>query len=406
MAISIKKNRNIPINIGLILIAQLIPITFIGIDLSELGLEWNFQNALDIYKSQRVYLFSSLATPLFFLIIKIQYNKLHKQKNFFENVLNGLPELVSVFDLNYVLNFKNASFLDYELPDKIENLVKENSNKLFFNYSFKSLNRNMHFLGTVTHFENGHILILKDITEVKESELIIQEQEKQLSRSSQLASLGEMASGIAHEINNPLGVIIANIEIIRKLLKDPNGKIEKCLDTINKMVTRMSGIIKAMKKLSRIEGADHEIIDLEDLFTDVMNISQINIKKYEVKTDYNLEEFKNKRVLGSNVQLSQVFINLINNACHAIESYDEKWIRIKIFEDENQFNIIFSNSGPQIPDHIQDKIFEPFFTTKEPGKGTGLGLSLSKTILEAHKGKLRLNKEALSPEFIVEIPKQ
>ncbi len=400
-----KINHFIPLILVLTALGQLVPLSFIGLDLSELQMEWTLQNAFEVYNSQRIYLFSSIATPLVFILLAYQVLKIKNQKLFFQNILNGLPELVIVLNKNLEVLFKNASFLNYNLELSIKDLFNQYMHKPFFEISLSVDDEKVYFLGSFSHFDNGHILILKDVTELKRSETIIKEQEKQISRSGQLASLGEMASGIAHEINNPLGVIVANVEIIRMLLPEGTEKIKKCLETIDRMIGRMTGIIKAMKRLSRIDNEDSvEKINLEELFSDVMSICQITIKKYEVDLTFSIDDFKGKFVSGSTVQLSQVFINLINNACHAVEILEEKWLKIEIHEENKVFKIFLTNSGPQIPKEIQQKIFQPFFTTKDPGKGTGLGLSLSKSILELHKGNLILDGENDSPRFIVELP--
>ncbi len=395
-------SNKIFIFLSLIIVGQVVPLSFIILDLSELGLEWNAVNALEIYHSQLIYLFSSVATPIFLIILSFQILKIREQKYFFYNVLNGIQELIVVFDQEMKEKFKNQAFLKFGHPEiSIEIIQKYKDNQ-----TFEWKVENVHFLGTISKFQDGKILILKDVSEIKKIEQTVKDQEKQITRSSQLASLGEMASGIAHEINNPLGVIVANIEILRVLLIDPNESINKSLDTIDRMVTRMTGIIKAMKKLSRIDNIDvREKIHLSELFSDVLSISQINIKKLEIGFEYDESTFNNKFVWGSSVQLSQVFINLITNACHAIELLEDRWIKIHLLESDSFYEIFVTNSGPQIPEEINQRIFQPFFTTKDPGKGTGLGLSLSKNIIEMHKGTIALDLSSSTPRFSIKLPK-
>ncbi len=395
-------SNKIFIFITLLFLGQTVPLSFIILDLSELGLDWTVTNALEIYNSQLIYLFSSLATPIFLIILTFQILKIREQKYFFYNVLNGIQELIVVFDQELREKFKNQAFIEFRHPEislQVINKYKENQN---FEWSVGDFQ----FLGSISKFQEGKILILKDITEIKKIEQTVKDQEKQITRSSQLASLGEMASGIAHEINNPLGVIVANVEILRVLLNDPSESIKKSLNTIDRMVSRMTGIIKAMKKLSRIDNIDvREKIHLSELFSDVLSISQINIKKLEIELEYDESVFNDKFVFGSSVQLSQVFINLITNACHATEHLEERWIKLQLQESDSFYEILVTNSGPQIPEEIQQKIFQPFFTTKDPGKGTGLGLSLSKNIIEMHKGHLTLDLNSANPRFSIQLPK-
>lgn len=391
----------------LVFLGQIVPLIFIVLDLTELGMDWNLSNAKQIYQSQRIYLFSSIATPLFYILLMIQWLKIKAQREFFFNVLNGFHDLIVVFDKNRNVVFTNTAFKHSSVPIELDKILQAKSNEKIFSWTVNTDLEPVHLLGSFNNLKDQTLLYLKNITELRLSEEKIKEQERQIQRSGQLATLGELSSGIAHEINNPLGVIIAHIEIIRNLLEEPTEKVTMCLDTIDRMVLRMTGIIKAMKRLSRVDsGEGLEKINLEELFEDVINLSQMNLNKLGVNPEIDLSKFKNRFISGSSVQLSQVLINLLTNACHAIEELEEKWIRIDLKEDQMNFYIEFSNAGPPIPEQIQEKIFQPFFTTKGPGKGTGLGLSLSKNILELHKGNLVLATASEHPTFIVTLPKQ
>ena len=127
------------------------------------------------------------------------------------------------------------------------------------------------------------------------------------------------------------------------------------------------------------------------------------IKIKQIKIEHNIDP--NLQVLVKPTQLSQVFMNLINNSIDAIENLPDPWIKIESEVTPDQYIMIrFTDSGNGIPHHIVEKIMQPFFTTKEIGKGTGLGLSISKGIIEEHKGQFSYDENALNTTFEIKIP--
>lgn len=392
-----------------ILLGQLAPAMFILLDLSELGLKWSITNAFDIYTSQKIYAFTSLVFPLFLILILLFYTRTKNQKVFYQSILDGAQEMVVVFNAQRSRIYSNAAFDKSGLGVQFLEGIDENLMPLNFEVEKIIGGQPKSFLCSVTRSENRleTTAIIKDITILKLNAQKIKEQEESILRSSQLASLGEISSGIAHEINNPLGVIIGNTEILRSQLEFPPPLVLRSLDTIDRMSLRISGIIKAMKNLSRkSELTAVEEIELATIMEDISNLSYPNLKKLDIDFGLDIHKFKGKFITGSTVQISQVMLNLISNATHATENLDDKWITVRLEEDTDFYKIIVQNAGPQIPKELQDKIFQPFFTTKSPGSGTGLGLSLSKTIAEIHKGSLILDGEKRSPTFIFALPKK
>jgi PAS domain S-box-containing protein len=250
------------------------------------------------------------------------------------------------------------------------------------------------------------VVTIQDITEKKANEETIRTQEVSLMLAAKLSGLGEMASGIAHEINNPLAIISGRISIVkRELLKDiiEIEVIKKNMLIIEETVARIAKIVNSMKSLSRqVESDNFVSINIEKIIEDVQIVSKERLKHMQIDLQFiYTDNFQFECQPGL---IGQAVLNLINNATDAIESFDKKWIRVE-FKQENSFVIIsVVDCGHGIPTEIRNKILEPFFTTKGIGKGTGLGLSLVQSIVRTHKGELSINSHNINTEFEIKLP--
>lgn len=234
---------------------------------------------------------------------------------------------------------------------------------------------------------------VEDITEKLENEKILNSQRERLVASSKMSSLGEMASGIAHEINNPLMIIVGLCSRIKRLsINDGEFALETIKNEIEKVENttfRISKIIKGLRNFSRNSDKDPmEKVSMSRLIDDTLELSAQRFKDNHVDLQVDLGDCAQAEVMGRPSQLTQVLLNLLSNAFDAVESLPEKWVKILLKQIDNRIVITVIDSGKGIPRSILEKIMDPFFTTKEVGKGTGLGLSISKGILEEHDGKL------------------
>jgi len=229
----------------------------------------------------------------------------------------------------------------------------------------------------------------------------------QLFQTSKLATLGEMAAGLAHEMNQPLGGISLIATYFRKLMergKLSQEEIASGLDDIEASVKRMSKIINHVRTFARQETLEFTMVDVNETIDSALSLlgEQLRLHKIEVAPDLNNGL---PRIEGEPYQLEQVWINLISNARDAVDEKEEqisegrlqitdyqKSIDIStIYKPESKFiEVNFSDNGVGITEETKEKIFEPFFTTKEVGKATGLGLSISYGIIESHKGKIEM----------------
>lgn len=256
--------------------------------------------------------------------------------------------------------------------------------------------------------ETIYLWYLRDLTAQKEYEAIIDKQRLNLVSASKLAALGEMAGGIAHEINTPLTTIKIILEIVRRYLSDDIPKIEaslSSLDILDKTLDRIASIIKNLRSFSRDGSSDpFRAVNLRDIILETLSLSSEKIKQHNVNLI--VDDFPSDLVIiCRGVQIGQVLLNLLNNAFDAIENLEEKWIRVGVLSKPNSVQISVTDSGPRIPKEIVDKIFNPFFTTKELGKGTGLGLGISRKIAEDHKGTLFLDATSKNTRFVLDLPK-
>ncbi|MBK7962568.1 MAG: GHKL domain-containing protein [Bdellovibrionales bacterium] len=233
--------------------------------------------------------------------------------------------------------------------------------------------------------------------------------EVRLRQAEKLSSLGEMAGGIAHEINSPLTLIQGYCCQMQKLLsQEPinQTRANEVISKIENTTVRISKIVRGLKNLSRDGSADpFELGSINELIQDTLSFCNDRIRAQGITLTYS-PPTQDLFFEGRATELSQVVLNILNNAVDAIEKFDDKWINISI-EDKNPWiEIRLLDCGPGIPPHVVSKLFEPFFTTKGIGKGTGLGLSISATIIKNHHGQLSLDTESKNTCFVIRLPKK
>jgi len=217
--------------------------------------------------------------------------------------------------------------------------------------------------------------------------------QEQLIQAEKMASLGIMAAGVAHEINNPLNFIQGSIEGVEDFLRDnceeKEGEIKPLLDGMKEGVRRADAIVTSLNSYSRRDDCMSSNCNIHSILDNCLVIINNLIRnRIEVKKDYSEIPFTIK---GNEGRLHQAFLNILVNACHAITGNGE--ISIKTIVGNNVFSIIISDTGCGISEDHLPKILDPFFTTKNPGQGTGLGLSITYNIIKEHKGLIKFKSE-------------
>jgi two-component system cell cycle sensor histidine kinase/response regulator CckA len=250
--------------------------------------------------------------------------------------------------------------------------------------------------------------VAEDITALKETKQQLEQTQAQVVAKAKFAALGEMASGMAHEINNPLAVIHGLTRQLKEICskqREENLVVRESLDTIEKMCNRIAGLVKGMRTFSRKTEND-PLVDVEfgNIVKEAVAMCGARLRDSGVAVEVNAPDLETK-VRCRPSELLQVLLNLLNNAYDAIEQQQEKWIQLSVFPMSKTVKIKITDSGAGVAEQVRDKIFQPFFTTKEVGRGTGLGLSISKGIVEAHGGTMTLDPSARNTCFVIELPR-
>jgi PAS domain S-box-containing protein len=254
----------------------------------------------------------------------------------------------------------------------------------------------------------GFFVIVTDISHAKRLERERREFEAKLITSSRLSSLGEMAGGIAHEINNPLAIIHGKVARLQNLSRSGTLSpeiLELELGKLNATVQRIASIIRGLRAFSREGGKDPMVCTpIKDIVRDTLELCHARFTHHDIPL--RLSEIPDATLECRAVQISQVLMNLLSNAHDAVETLSDRWIDVSVTESEQCVCITVTDSGTGIPQAIREQMLQPFFTTKEVGKGTGLGLSICKGIIDDHHGRLEYDTDSRHTRFVVELPKR
>ena len=288
----------------------------------------------------------------------------------------------------------------------------------------------------------GEVITLHDLTEKK---LVSEQLTKafqelkathlQLLQQEKMASIGQLAAGVAHEINNPMGFISSNLGTMGKYLERLTGflelqsagieesapeklkgeiaearrrlKVDAILEDARSLLAeskdgaeRVRTIVQNLKSFSRVDDAQSTYADLNDCLESTVTIAW-NELKYKTTLNRDYGELPQVKCLPQ--QLNQVFLNILVNAAHAIEKQGEVTIRTR--QDNDQVTVAIHDTGCGIPEAIRNRIFEPFFTTKAVGQGTGLGLSISYDIIKKHGGTIEVeSSQTDGTTFTIRLP--
>ena len=273
---------------------------------------------------------------------------------------------------------------------------------------------------------NGFQGIIRDVTDrnlaeesLKKAYQELKHTQSQLVQSGKLASIGELAAGVAHELNQPLMVIRGNAQLVQRNISKGNCQIEDMqeqIEPITRNTKRMMNIINHLRTFSRQSSAEFFPLDVNKVIEEsfLMIGEQLRLRNIEVKKSLNADL---PEINGDSNQLEQVFLNLITNARDAIAekvvNNKSKNVSVESIEiitnlsetDDNFIEVLFKDSGLGIKEEDRSNIFDPFYTTKEVGKGTGLGLSISYGIISEHNGQINIAETG--PEgtvFTIKLP--
>ena len=245
--------------------------------------------------------------------------------------------------------------------------------------------------------------------EMERREQELRDKQEQLVQAGKLATLGELTTGVAHELNNPLnniGLYVGNvIDRLQMGELTPDGALED-LEKAMEQVRKATEIISHLRTFGRSATVPFEPVDVDEVIERALSLmqQQLRLRAIEVDLDLCPDELV---VLGNPIQLEQVFINLLTNTRDALEevSKETKWIRISSSLERDRIEIVFADNGPGIPPSLAQRVFDPFFTTKEVGTGTGLGLSITYSIVKEHGGEISISQTpGGGATFTLELP--
>jgi signal transduction histidine kinase len=240
----------------------------------------------------------------------------------------------------------------------------------------------------------------------------LREAQAQLTQSEKMKSLGQLVAGVAHELNNPIGFVHANLQLldenIEKLVQAQHTEVDtqRVQDAISKLLsrsregtTRVKKIVQDLRTFSRMDQADLQEADLHEEIERTLRLMEPRFKNITVEKHFG----DLPRVRCYAAQLNQVFLNLLMNACDAIDSGGTITITTDVIEEGVRLE--FADDGPGVPEDVRSRIFDPFFTTKPVGVGTGPGLSLSHGIIERHGGRIEVESApGQGATFVIELP--
>lgn len=357
-------------------------------------------------------------------------SQLEERTKFLNNVLSMVPDLVHYIDHNYCYQYNNEAYRQWFgiAPESLKGKpMWELIGKTAFAMAKPVLDRalageridmeltlplpmagEIRTRHVIAHYfpdtlsagkARGLFAVVSDVTALKESYKRIVEQAK-------MASLGEMASGIAHEINNPLTIILGRCDNVLSAKGEQALSAKDCatqVESIKRTADRIVKIVSGLRTFARQGDSDpmltcsygdiiHNTIEL---CKDRLGSSQVSLA---IKIDRDLQ------VECRATQISQVLLNLINNACDAVQELTERWIEVKLGQGQDHSELRVTDSGSGIPEAVVSRMMQAFFTTKGVGKGTGLGLSISRGIAEAHSGTLSYELHGGHTSFVLRLP--
>jgi len=249
---------------------------------------------------------------------------------------------------------------------------------------------------------------LRETTEqVQAREQELREKQEQLIQAGKLATLGELTTGVAHELNNPLnniGLFLGNVmDHVEANQVDPE-RILRDLRHAMQQVRKATTIISHLRTFGRAAPVTRVPLSINDVITQAVSLVQEQLRLHQVEIQLDLAP-SNPRVSGSAIQLEQVFINLLTNARDAVIKAPVKQIVVRSTVQDRCLTVIVRDSGPGIPPGLEQRVFDPFFSTKDVGAGTGLGLSITYGILKDHQGSITVeNRPGEGATFVVELP--
>ena len=243
--------------------------------------------------------------------------------------------------------------------------------------------------------------------EMQRREQELRDKQEQLVQAGKLATLGELTTGVAHELNNPLnniGLFMGNALDLIGLGVTDKEHIARELQNAMRQVRKATEIISHLRTFGRVAPVSRELVSMNQVIGRALSLMQEQLRLHEIEVELDVSA-RHAVVMGNPIQLEQVLINLLTNARDALVESPRKVIHIACEVRDRVVDLAFSDTGPGIPEGLERRIFDPFFTTKEVGRGTGLGLSITYGIIKEHGGTIAVaNRPGEGAAFLIRLP--
>jgi PAS domain S-box-containing protein len=343
--------------------------------------------------------------------------QIREQKALTDRILESTPNAVAVVGQDQRIIIANKAFEDIfklapheaagkniaeiiptsHVIDTISQVLAGVKSQFKIEFRIKQSGTEIVLVADIIRMQKNEVLaMLRDVTEDRE----IQER---LYLTDRLASVGEMAAGIAHELNNPLTGVVALSQLL--LESDIPAEMREDLEAISKEGRRAATIVKNLLSFARSHVMSIQTIDINAIIKEVLSLRAYEHKVNNIQVVTNLATDL-PAIMADPFQMQQVFLNLVLNAEQAmIESQGKGVLTVSAEKQHDAIKITFADDGPGIPPEIMNRIFDPFFTTKDVGKGTGLGLSICYGIVTNQGGRIYAqNQRGKGATFVVELP--
>lgn len=264
-------------------------------------------------------------------------------------------------------------------------------------------------VGRVVRVGDKLIGAIVDITETRQIHEIIESQRAKMATASKMSALGEMAGGLAHEINNPVAIIHGHADVLKQLSakKELDSEtLKSSAEVIAQTADRISKITRALRAFARDAERDpFELVSLLSVVQDTAEFCRQRMLSHGIS--FTIEPIPASLELECRpVQVSQVLLNLLNNAHDAVENAPLKEVRVSVIDSGDYLELHVADTGLGIAPELRERVFQPFFTTKDVGRGTGLGLSVASGLVASHGGRINFETSPAGTRFVVTLPKK
>jgi signal transduction histidine kinase len=357
---------------------------------------------------------------------------LKTQEDRLNTFINTLPGIVSLFDENMQYKDCNSQLLEVlqmtkvdligkplgfihhnsDFADAIERFYVSEETQQTLEISEANNESSKYYLCILTKhtilnsFYTSALCL--DISAIKEKEKQLELKKINLIEAEKMLTLGEMASGLAHELNNPMAIISGRVQVILSKVKHDGIDINFLKDNLAKIldtIIRVKRIVYSLKAISKSNSEDGDIKDYNttEVLDPLMALNHYRLFFHGIELSID-NQYPSMIVRCSLSDLAQVVLHLLKNSVDAIKDIPDRWMKIELHKRENFIQIYFIDCGNGIPKEIADRIFEPFFSTKHHNVGTGVGLASAKEMMRKQGGDLFYKEDHPNTCFVIELP--